>query len=371
MNLTRLRAITIKELWHITRDLRTFLLVIVSPPLLLLIMSYIFGLEVKHVYLGVMDFDRSALSRRLVQEVTADGEFTVNIEVADYDHAYQALRRGEANLVLVIPAGFASKVARGEEVTLQAIVDGMDPLEAPQITSNLEARVKAFVESAQASSPNLRLPLPSILSRAWYNPGLKSKNSMVPGIMAIVLTLPAMALALAVAREAEVGTFEGLIVSPLRGSEYLLGKLLAYVGTGFISAFLTLGIAVLWFHIPFRGDLLSFVLLTLDFFFASMGVGLLIGQTIKSQQATMFITLLYFIVPSFFIAGLILPISEESPFNLLTSYALCTTHFIAVCRGLTLKGMKLLELAKPAISMAFMGMVSTLLSIITFRKKLG
>lgn len=367
--LRRLWAVTAKEMRHISRDLRTLLLVIVSPPFLLFVMGYIFRLEVQHAYLAVMDYDRGALSRRLVQAITADEEFMLRGEVKDYDQAYQALRKGNVDLVLVIPPGFSADALSGRNVVLQALIDGIDPIETSQTSFGVEARVRA---SVQESVP-IRRPAgaaPEILSQVWYNPGLKSKNSTVPGLMAIVLTLPAMALALALARESETGTFEALIASPIKGSEYLLGKLLAYVGTGMVSSFLTLAVAVHWFHVPFRGSIVNFALLTLDFLLATMGIALLIGQLIQSQQAAMFISFLYFLIPSFFIAGLIVPVSKETLLDTIASYSLCTTHFIKICRGISLKGLGLRELMEPALILALMGVVSVIIGVISFRKEL-
>ncbi len=370
MSLRRLWAVTLKELKHITRDLRTILLVIISPPFLLVIMSSIFGLEVKSVNFGVMDLDRTALSRQFVQKISATKGYQYKGEVWSYDEAYELLRRGSLDVVLVIGQGFASRIERGDEATIQALVDGMDPIEAIGIFYDLQGMVRAH---GQEIAPEPQLPSQSLqlIHRARYNPDLNSRTSLVPGLMAIVLTLPAMAMALSLSREWETGTFEALVVSPLKGPEYLLGKFAAYLGIGLLSAFITLGVAVLWFKIPFRGNAGTFLFFCLDFFLASMGVGLFIGQSVKSQQATMFLTLLYFIVPSFFIAGLVLPLREGSPADLLASYALCTTHFIKACRGIMLKGLGIAQLIEPAMMLALIGFISIGLGLASFRKRMG
>ncbi len=345
-------------------------MVVISPPFLLLVMSSIFGLEVKNVNFGVMDLDRTQLSRQFIQKMAATKGYRYQGEVWSYGEAYELLRRGSLDVVLVVGPGFASRLERGEDATIQALVDGMDPIEAIGIFYDLQGMVRAhgleLAPGSQLSSRSLQL-----IHRARYNPDLNSRTSLIPGLMAIVLTLPAMALALSLSKEWETGTFEALVVSPLGGAEYLLGKLLAYLGIGLVSAFITLGVATLWFRIPFRGDLGTFLFFCLDFFLASMGVGLFMGQSVRSQQTAMFLTLLYFIVPSFFIAGLVLPLREGSPADLLASYLLCTTHFIKACRGIMLKGLGIAQLREPALMLALIGFVSISMGFASFRKRMG
>jgi len=372
VSLKRLLAISLKELKHITRDIRTILLVIISPPFLLVIMSSIFGLEVKSINYGVMDLDRTELSRRFVQKISAVRGYQYRGEVGSYQEAYELLRKGSLDLVLVIGPGFSSRIERGEEATIQALVDGMDPIEAIGTFYDLQGIVKAYEDGLSSAPTSAFKPL-QLLYRARYNPGLDSTTSLIPGLMAIVLTLPAMALALSLSKEWETGTFEALAASPLKGLEYLFGKLLAYLAVGLVSAFITLGVAVVWFKVPFKGSLADFLLFCLDFFLASMGVGLFIGQSVKSQQSTMFLTLLYFIVPSFFIAGLVLPLSikEGAQLELLASYALCTTHFIKACRGIMLKGLGITQMADSALALAAIGLISIGIGFASFRKRIG
>lgn len=370
MSLKRFWAISLKELKHISRDIRTILLVIISPPFLLVIMSSIFGLEVKNVNFGIMDLDQTELSRQFIRRISATRGYQYRGHVWSYQEAYELLRNGTLDVIFVIGSEFASQLERGEIVTVQALVDGMDPIEAIGTFYDLQAIVKAYGQEVALAPPVSAPPL-QLLYRARYNPSLDSQISLIPGLMAIVLTLPAMALALSLSREWETGTFEALIASPVKGMEYLFGKLSAYLGMGLVSAFITLGVATFWFRVPFRGSLWAFLLLSLDFFLASMGVGLLIGQSVKNQQSTMFLTLLYFIVPSFFIAGLVLPLGKESPFDLLASYALCTTHFIKVCRGIMLKGLGIAQLMEPALMLALIGFISIGLGFAFFRKRVG
>ena len=364
----RFLAVVAKELRHISRDVRIFFLITISPAFLLLILAYIFAFDVDNISLGWLDEDRTVASRSLLAAVTADGAFQLVETVPNQAALRDGLVAGRFEVALIVPAGFEHALARPAEgsAIVQVLADGADAIAASQVLSSLSARVTAF---------GMRLfhvsPLVEIRTRAWYNSALKSLLSMTPGLLAIVLTLPALALTLAVTREKEVGTLEMVIASPLRGPEYLLGKLAAYVVSGLVSATLAAAVAILWFHVPLRGEFALFLLLTVDFYLACMGISLLIAQFVQSQQMAMLLVLFVFFVPGFFISGLIQPVHTTSLPALVTSYALPSTHFIAICRAIFLKGAGLAELQLHAGILALLAAGGLCASLLVFRKRIG
>lgn len=370
MSLSRALAIARKELRHIVRDPRLLFLVTIAPTLLAFTFSYVFSFDVQQAALAVLDLDRSALSRQLLNHLTADGDFHVHSAVASFAEIDELLLRGTVEAALVVPPGFEADIRRGRLAQLQLIVEGMDTIEARQNTGYLEARIAAFAAALPApaigQSPASRL---EVRSRAWYNPALKSLISMVPALVAVVLQMPALALALALSREKESGSFESLITTPVRGVEYLLGKLSAYVASGLFSALLSLAVAVWWFHVPFRGSLALFFLLGGFFFLASMGLGLLVGNFVSSQQTATVIMMLVIFIPSFFLSGLLLPVDRTSHWSQISGLSLPATHFIHICRGLFLKGVGLAELWPSAAWLAVMGSGLFVLNILLFRKR--
>ena len=371
MSLRRTLAIAGKEFRHIARDLRLLLLVTISPAFLLLTLAYVFSFDIKMVSLAVMDLDKSRLSRQYISTLTDDGDFRVMAYAADYKRLDSLLLRGDVDLVLVIPPGFGDAALGGQRAPLQAIVDGVDPISASQAIGDLVARTRDFaLQLKPPSSQALVAPL-EIRSQAWYNPGLKSLISMVPGLMAVVLCVPALAVALAVTREKEMGTFEKLIVTPVLGLEYLLGKLAAYVASGLVSLLLTTLVAVLWFRVPFQGSFLSLLLLAVNYFLASMGLSLFVANFTSSQQTAFVIVLFVFFVPSFFISGLILPVDTESWGAQITAYSLPTTHFITICRNVFLKGSKVGDLWQPILALASLGSTAVTLSVLLFKKRIA
>jgi ABC-type multidrug transport system permease subunit len=366
----RLLAVVRDEFRHITRDVRILFLVTVAPSFLLVTLSYVFSLDVERIDVAVRDIDRTPLSRALLADLSADGDILIVTHLQGEKEIEPLFASEIADLVLVIPHGFANAVLADDGAELQCIVDGADAITANQAIGLLQSRVNAWAADLYPQRPTVTVGGFDASSRAWYNEGIKSLVSMVPGMIAVILCMPALALALALAREKETGSFEGLIATPVRGIEYLVGKLLAYEAGGMVSVALAWLVATLWFRVPFRGSLLSFALLSADYLIASMGVSLVVATFVRNQQTAMFLILMVFFVPSFFIAGLILPVSHE-PLPRAIAYVLPTTHFITICRGVFLKGLGLAGLWRPALVLLGMGLASQGISLALFKKKLS
>ena len=370
MSIHRLLAVARKEFRHITRDVRTSFLVTVAPAFLLITFSYVFSFDVEQVDVAVYDLDRTPLSREFIVTLTADGDLTIVARVQREEEIELLFTRDIADLVLVIPHGFADVALGSGPAKVQCIADGADAIAASQAIGLLDSRVQAFGASLHVQRSGASVSSFDVSSRAWYNETLKSLVSMVPGMMAVILCMPALALTLALTREKETGSFENLIATPVRGTEYLLGKLLAYEISGMASVILAWLIATLWFRVPFRGSLLAFLLLAADYMIASMGISLVIANFVRNQQTAMFLILMVFFVPSFFIAGLILPVADE-PIARAIAYALPTTHFITICRSVFLKGLGPVALWKPALVLLGIGTACQAVSLVLFGKKLA
>jgi ABC-2 type transport system permease protein len=369
MSLRRTLAVALKELRHVTRDPRTLLLVTVSPALLGLTFTYVFSFDVDQAALAVLDMDKGRYSRQFVGALTADGDFWVSEYVTTDEDIESSLLSGNVDVALVIPSDFSARIRRGQPAQVQALVDGLDTIAARTNTAYLEARAAAFGAAIRWQLSDLPGRPLQVHSRAWYNTTLNSLTSMVPGLVAVVLQMPSLALALALSREKESGSFESLITTPVRGTEYLVGKLSAYVLSGLVSALLALAVAVLWFRVPFRGSVAVFLLLSGVFFLASMGLGLLVGNSVSSQQTAMVIMLLVIFIPSFFLSGLLLPVDRTSQWAQISALSLPATHFINICRSLFLKGSGLSELWPSAASLAAMGSSLLALNMVLFRKR--
>ena len=370
MSIRRLLTVARKEFRHIARDGRTLFLVTVAPAFLLVTFSYVFALDVDRVYIVIQDLDHTPLSRALLAGLTADGDLTVVAYVDQEGDIEPLFTRDIADLALVIPRGFADAVLAGGPAEVQCVVDGSDAITARQSVGLLEGRVDAFAAGLRTRGLGADVGSFDVSSRAWYNETLKALVSMVPGMLAVILCMPSLALALALTREKEAGSLENLIATPVRGTEYLLGKLLAYEMSGMVSVVLAWLVATLWFRVPFRGSFLAFLLLAADYMIASMGISLVVSNFVRNQQTAMFLILMVFFVPSFFIAGLILPIADK-PVAHAVAHGLPVTHFITICRSVFLKGLGPAALWRPACTLLGMGVVCQAISLVLFEKKIA
>lgn len=363
----RMRAVILKEYKHIWLDPGFFFLTVLSPAVLLMLLSYIFSFDVDHARLAVIDNDNSPQSQAYVRSLTADGDLTIDEEAGDYDDIARLFQSGRAEGALVIPPGFGSRLAGERQAPVNLVVDGSDAGTAYQVISSVEQRTLAFAApllNPAAAGFDVRL-------RVWFNENLRSQYSMVPGLIAIVLIMPAMSIALAVAREKESGAFESLVTTPVLGSEYLAGKLAVFLSLGLLGGLMALGVAVFWFRVPFRGSFLLYALLMADYLFALMGFCLFIANFVGSQRAVSSIVLLALFIPSFFLTGLLLPVDKSSFVSEALAFSIPSTHFIIISRGVALKGILMRDLWWEALILFVTGLGTLLAAITLFKKKLA
>lgn len=377
MDLRRTLSIMRKETWHIFRDRRTFVLVTLSPVFLLLVFGYSMSVEIRNVAIALLDYDQSALSRRYLDGLASTGDVLVRYWPQDYAELQSRLERRQAKAAVVIPAGFESDLLAGREASLQVIVDGTDPNTANHAmthiggyTQGLALEILAETLQRQGIDTDEMIGI-DLRMRTWYNPTLKPIIGWIPGIIASVLGMPAVAATLALAGEKEKGTLEALIATPVRRSELLLGKLIPYVLSGLLSAALCALVGIYWFGAPFRGSFLLYLLLSADFFFATLSLGMLISVFVPSQQAAMACAMLIFLFPGFFLSGLFYPIASMSPMMKMEAYMMPTTHYVTIARGLFLKGLDMESLWPFALALLIMGTLVTAIAILTFKKKLA
>jgi len=376
MNIRRAFSVMRKEAWHIIRDRRTFFLVTISPVFLLVTFAYALYLKIENVPLAVMDYDGSSLSRRYVNELTSGKDFDLRFYASDYGEIERLLLQGDVRAAVIIPAHFMDDALGLRGAQLQIIVDGTEPntgnfalAHIGSFTEHFATRILQQSLGKMRTSPESLAPI-DLRIRTWYNPSLKSVVGMVPALIALVLTVPALSVSLAITREKEQGTFEQLIATPLSRWELLVGKLTPYIASGLLDVVLCTLVGVFWFGVPFRGSFLLYLLLAADFFFASLSVGLLISTFVSSQQVAMIASALVFFFPGFFMSGLFFPISSMPAEMRFEAYALPTTHFVIISRSIFVKGLGLGSLWLYALALFSIGLVVLGLTTLFFRKRL-
>lgn len=339
MSLARTLAIMRKEFRHILRDPQIMFTTMVAPAFVLFLLGYTFAVDMDVIRIGVMDQDHSAESRRYIDTLTADGHVQLVADCQSYDDILDLLQRSEASAVIVIPSGFGAALNSGDPTPLQVVLDSSDYQESGAIYNNLAQRTAAYgVSLSAAQGVDVTSPI-TVRTHALYNAALKWVYSMIPGLMAAAFTFPAIAAALACTREVENGSYEGLLATPIRTPEYLLGKLVPYILTGTVGTLLSLALALWWFQVPFRGSLGDYVLLAVIFLLSLVSVSMFIGVSVTSQRVAIIIIVMIFFIPTFFLSGLLVPLEPGSIMERLMKLILPAANYIVINRAIFLKGL--------------------------------
>lgn len=365
MSLRRLWAIAHKEFRHVQRDRRLLFLVTVSPAIMLVTFAYLFSFDSTSAQVAFFDRDRSPQSRGLLQAISTDRDLVVVDEVRAYDDLRADMQAGRIKVGVVIPPGFGQKLAAGETADVQVLGDGSDPINSSAQMARLSSMISAWAQPYQRLA--VRLPI-EVRDLTWFNPDLASSYSMVPALLAIVLILPGMAVALALTREKELGSFEGLAATPVQGGEYILGKLIPYVVYGLVGAAGAVAVALLWFQVPFRGSPFNLVAMIAIYLWATLSISILLASFMSTQSTALRAILLLFLVPSLFLSGILLPVDPSAR---LTANSLPATHFVVISRGLFLKGLGWQALGSPIFTLLMMGLGAISFAIVAFRKRVG
>jgi len=373
MSRGRLLGVADKEVRSILRDPRSLGVALLLPLVLLILYGYAINFDVKGLRLALYDPDPSEASRDLVASLTRTGYFRVVAALPRSAEAERVLERREAQLVLILPAGFAADLAAGRPVSVQTLIDGADSLTASVALSYLEAMIQDWwVRRAQAEWARGQPPVliePKV--RIWYNQELSTTDFIIPGLLVVILMmLAALLTSQTIVRERELGTIEGLVVSPITAGELMVGKLLPYVGIALADVALIAGAGHLIFGVPLRGSPGLFVLLTFIYLIAALSAGLLISVSTQTQQAAYLIALVSTLLPTMLLTGFVFPLSSM-PWVLRALVQLHpATHFMVIARGMMLKGATLAVLWPRALALTGLALALLVGSIRRFRKTL-
>lgn len=376
LNWRRILAVMRKEWWHIVRDRTSFGLLILSPVLVLVSMGYAFSMDIEDVGIAVLDRDLSALSRDYMAQMTSDRGLRLQMTLENLNEVEPLMMRGEARAVVIIPNGFARDLRAGDQAAVQIIVDGTDPHTAGHAvryigehsehfaTAYLRERLKHEGVDVDDLAPiDLRV-------QGWYNPQLRYTVSIIPALVGVVLSVPAMVTSLTLARERERGTLEALMATPIGRVELLVGKLVPYILAGFCSVPLCIATVVYGYGITFRGNIGVYLALCVLFLFSTMSIALFISILVDSQQVAFIGSMLIFLFAGFFLSGLLIPFALMPPLVKLEAYFFPTTHFVIISRGFFVKGVGLPALYPHVMALAVLGILFLALGALVFKKKL-
>jgi ABC-2 type transport system permease protein len=371
MNWTRLAAVSRKEMLQIRRDARSMYLAFILPLVLLMLFGYAITFDIRNISIAVLDRSHSASSRELVKSFESSGYFTVVRYLDRLEQADAILTEGRARLVLVIPPDFTAALAAPSQATVQALLDGSDANTATIAMNYAEAIVAGFSARVTLVGRALSLPVDAE-TRIWYNETLESRNMIVPGLIAVIMSIiAAMLTALTIAREWERGTMEQLAATPVHRLEIILGKLVPYVAIGLFDVAMAVVVGLVVFGVPFRGSVLLLGVMTTMFLLGALGLGIFISAAMKSQVLATQVAMLATFLPALLLSGFIFAI-EPMPWILKAiSRIVPARYYVTVTKGIFLKGVGIEVLAIDGLAMVIFAVVGVGLAIRVFRKEIA
>ena len=374
---SRIPAIARKEALHILRDWRTLYLAFILPVVMILLFGYAITFDIKDFRLAVLDHDHSQTSRDLVRRFTANGYFRLVAEPNSAEEISRLMDNGEAQVALTIPEGFARSIERQEGKKIQVLVDGSESntatIGAGYIESIFAELNISLIKEALARKGIKPQGIPPIdpRVRVWFNPEMKSANTIVPGLIAVIMMMVAALLtSLTVVRERELGSMEGLIATPVRKHEILVGKMLPYLAIALTDSAVIAGIGVIVFNVPFAGSVILFILTALVFAAAGLSIGLLASVVAKTQLFANQIVVLSTMLPSMLLSGFMFPIDSMPKWVQVITYVVPARYFIQITRGIMLKNQPAADLVVPTLFLLVLGTVLFIVSVNRFQKKL-
>ena len=376
MSYTRFLAVAKKEIVHVLRDTRSLMIVLTMPVVLLLLFGYGVNLDLKHLPIWVYDRDGSQQSQDLLKRFQASDYFEI-IGVADnYHDLARAIDDGRARIAIVIPWDFSQRLGDGRPAQVQALVDASDDNTANVLIGYTQAVLQRYSSEMQANwlrdHGQIAQPAPlSVELRTWYNEDLESSAFIVPGVLALVMSvIGAFLTSLTIAREWERGTMEQLISTPATALEIMLGKLVPYFAIGMIDVAVCAFIALYWFHVPFRGSFLALLISSALFMIVVLSLGFFISVVAKSQLAASQIALLTTFLPAFLLSGFLFAIEQMPLAMQWITRVFPARYCVSVLKKIFLKGSPTALLYADLVPLAVFAVVLALLATRSFRKRL-
>ncbi|NBF40370.1 MAG: ABC transporter permease [Spirochaetes bacterium] len=337
-----IQAVVKKELRQIIRDTRTLGVLLFVPVFLLVMFGYAISLDVKNAPIAVVDHDKSRQSRELIRGFSHSEYFDLAYFTDDTGQLESMFLDETVQGALVIPGDFSKRILRGEDTTVQVLIDGTNGTTGSALLGYMQAVVIDYAGSLQEARLGVDtaqvLPI-DYRPRVWFNPELESNQYLIPGLVAFILVVTAViSTALSVVREKELGTLEQIAASPLRPVDLILGKTLPYMVISAVIAASIFVASYFFFDVGVAGSLLWLAGVTLLFLFACLGLGIFISSIAETQQVAFLIAILSTFLPSFILSGFVFPI-ENMPVPIqAVTYLVPARYYLSALRAIMLKG---------------------------------
>jgi len=373
----RIRHIVKKEFIQIFRDPRMKGVIFLMPIVQVLVFGYAVTTDIRNARTAVVDLDNSIESREFVARFSESGYFSIVHRSQEQSEVAHLLDRGQVQAAIVLHHGFGADVRAGGPAAVQFIVDGSDSNTAgillsygSRITAEFSKQVALeYMSKMKGASPEKAVI--DAQTRAWFNENLESRAFYVPGVIAIIVMLITLMLtSMAIVREKEIGTMEQLLVTPISSAEFIAGKTIPFALIGFIDVVAVTLVAVFWFEVPIRGNLLLLFFATALFLLTTLGIGLFISTVSATQQQAMMSTF-FFYFPAVLLSGFMFPIENmPEPIQWLT-YVNPLRYFLVIIRGVFLKGVGAGVLWPQMLALAILGLIVQFLAVKRFGRNIS
>lgn len=361
-------SLILKEINQILRNKELVVLLTIPPTIQLLIYGFALNPDVQYLKLGIVDYANSYESRELVSALTENRIFEAQAYPATEQELAEQVRQGELTAGLIIPPDFNRDLAQNKTANVQIIIDGVDANTAGIAGGYINQIIRQY---SRRFVKNPAPPLISTETRFLYNPGLKSSWFFVPGVMGVVITLiSSLVSSVTVVREKDTGTLEQLLMTPAQAWEILLAKIVPLfvliMGDVLLALILARGI----FDVPFRGNLWLFLGLSAIYVLVGIGIGIMLATLCATQQQVV-LTSFFINLPLIQLSGAIAPIESMPTVFQYLSLLNPLRHYVAIVRGILLKGVGIEVLFPHAIALLVFATVLLSVSINQFRHQLS
>jgi ABC-2 type transport system permease protein len=372
LSLTRIQAIFLKELWQLSRDRITFAMIVMIPLVQLMLFGYAINTDVRHVPTALVDASGSSAARQLAADLQASQAIIFAGDFSDIQSATAAMTAGDINAILVIPDDFDRRLddrRRGlnERPLAQWISDGSDPMLGNAIAALRQMPLPMLAPQHHEAA----VPTGAMFDLVnYYNPERRSAVNIVPGLIAVILTMTMILFtSAAIVREREQGNMEFLINTPIRPIELMLGKILPYIAIGLIQVAIILGLGHALFAVPLPVQWFSLWLVTLLFILASLTLGLLISTRAQTQLQAMQLTV-FILLPSILLSGFMFPfVAMPKPAQYIAEL-LPATHYVRLVRAVVLRDAHWTVLTSDVLVLVAFTVIGMTLATLQFRKRL-
>ncbi len=345
------------------------------PMIQLFVLSYAVTTDLKHVRLAVFDEDRTARSRELISAFYSSDLFLRGPSADSPSELHALLEKSETDMTVWIPKGYAEKLEGLGGAQVAITVDGQNSSSAGRALGYSEALLRQesqrILQQRSDANPALALKARRIepVTRFYYNPELQSRYYMIPGIVVLLLTVvSAMLTGMAIVKEKEIGTLEQLMVTPLSPGEIIAGKLIPFAVLAYAELLVATTVAVLWFKLPLVGSIALLAFCSLCYLLVTLSSGLLASTVSHTQQQAM-LTVWFGLVFCILTSGFFYPIENMPKWIQVLTYVNPMRYFMAILRGLFLKGSTLVDVMPNLIPLVSMGAVVFVIAVIRFRHK--